>query len=96
MVTGQKPGRPPQNAPVEAVGSAAEHVIAFDRGGAVSVASRLPVGLERSGWGDTVIVIAGHAWQDLISGARFDGGEVRLAELLGSYPVALLKAADGD
>ena len=83
-----------RHAPVAAFGSAANHVVAFDRGGAVTVATRLPMALQRTGWGDTTIMLAGHAWQDLISGARFDGGEVRLAELLGSYPVALLINAD--
>ena len=31
--------------PVEVTGSAADHVVAFDRGGVVAVATRLPVGL---------------------------------------------------
>ena len=35
-------------------GAAADHVLAFDRGGAVTVVTRLPVGLAaRGGWGDT-------------------------------------------
>ena len=49
-------------APVTAVGPAAEHVVAFARGGpdtggpAVTVATRLPVGLRaRGGWSDTVL-----------------------------------------
>ena len=37
-----------------ASGEAAAHVLAFDRGGAVTVATRLPLGLvARGGWGDT-------------------------------------------
>ncbi len=45
--------------PVRAAGPAADHVVAFDRGGVVTVATRLPVGLERAGgWGDTVLDIA--------------------------------------
>jgi (1->4)-alpha-D-glucan 1-alpha-D-glucosylmutase len=44
--------------PVLAEGSAAEHVLAFDRGGAVTVVTRLPVGLAaRGGWGDTVLML---------------------------------------
>ena len=53
-------------APVTAVGPAAEHVLAFARGGsdtggpAVTVATRLPVGLRaRGGWSDTVLPLAG-------------------------------------
>ena len=33
--------------PLRADGPAAEHAVAFDRGGAITVATRLPVGLER-------------------------------------------------
>nr|WP_246355036.1 malto-oligosyltrehalose synthase [Nocardioides ungokensis] len=37
--------------PVPATGAAADHVLAFDRGGAVTVATRLPIGLAaRGGW----------------------------------------------
>lgn len=79
-----------RHAPVEAFGPAAAHVIAYDRGGAVTVATRLPVALARTGWGDTTIMLAGHAWQDALTGARFDGGQVRVADLLSRYPVALL------
>ncbi|ANP72879.1 malto-oligosyltrehalose synthase [Cryobacterium arcticum] len=79
-----------RHAPVEAFGSAAAHVVAFDRGGAVTVATRLPVALARTGWGDTTIMLAGHAWQDTLTGAHVAGGEVRLADLLARYPVALL------
>jgi (1->4)-alpha-D-glucan 1-alpha-D-glucosylmutase len=75
-------------------GQAAEHVVAFDRGGAVTVATRLPLGLEKiGGWGDTTIVIGSGPVRDLITGRRFDGGSVRLADLLSDYPVALLTAA---
>ena len=43
--------------PMTVVGEAADHAIAFDRGGALTVATRLPVGLAaRGGWGDTVLL----------------------------------------
>ena len=77
--------------PVPAYGSAAAHVVAFDRGDAVTVATRLPVGLAASGgWGDTTIVLAGRPVTDVITGRRFDGGTLALADLLDRYPVALL------
>ena len=70
-------------------GSAAEHAVAFDRGGAITVATRLPVGLERAGgWGDTTLDVGGPV-SDLISGRRWSG-ELALADLLADYPVALL------
>ncbi len=75
---------------VAATGSAAGHVIAFDRGGAVTVATRLPIGLERSGgWGDTHVVLAQNS-VDVLTGIRYSAGEVALSRLLGRYPVALL------
>jgi (1->4)-alpha-D-glucan 1-alpha-D-glucosylmutase len=75
--------------PLQPRGAAAAHAVAFDRGGAVTVATRLPVGLERrGGWGDTTIDVAG-AMTDVISGRRFSGS-VPLADLLAAYPVALL------
>lgn len=79
--------------PVEAVGDAAAHAVAFDRGGAIAVATRLPIGLERrGGWGDTAIVTSTRSWTDVISGRRVEGGTVSLATLLDRYPVALLVA----
>ncbi|WP_435771562.1 malto-oligosyltrehalose synthase [Nocardioides sp. SYSU DS0651] len=80
-------------APVGAEGEAAGHVVAFDRGGAVTVATRLPIGLEqRGGWGDTVLELAG-GWRDVLTDRRFGDGP-RLAELLDQLPVALLVQED--
>jgi len=76
-------------APVEASGTAAEHVLAFDRGGAVTVATRLPVGLAaRGGWGDTTLALPHGRWRDVITGRA--PGSARVGELLAAYPVALL------
>jgi (1->4)-alpha-D-glucan 1-alpha-D-glucosylmutase len=75
--------------PVAAEGPAAQHAVAFDRGGAITVATRLPVTLERGGgWHDTTIELAG-AGTDIISGVSYRG-EVALSELLADYPVALV------
>jgi (1->4)-alpha-D-glucan 1-alpha-D-glucosylmutase len=67
-------------------------VVAFDRGGAVTVATRLPVGLSASGWGDTALRLPTGAWRDLLSGSRAvstaDGAPV--ADALAALPVALL------
>jgi len=75
--------------PVAAAGPAADHVLAFDRGGAVTVATRLPIGLAARGWGKTVLSLPDGAWADLLTG-REHCGEARLDALLGDYPVALL------
>jgi (1->4)-alpha-D-glucan 1-alpha-D-glucosylmutase len=78
--------------PVSATGSAAEHVLAFDRGGAITVATRLPVGLEAAGgWGDTTLTLPEGAWRDVLTGTP---ATPRLAELLGTHPVALLVRED--
>jgi (1->4)-alpha-D-glucan 1-alpha-D-glucosylmutase len=76
-------------APLTAAGAAADHALAYDRGGVITVATRLPVGLERSGgWGETSIDLGGPA-TDVITGRKV-AREVALAELLDTYPVALL------
>jgi (1->4)-alpha-D-glucan 1-alpha-D-glucosylmutase len=76
-------------APLFAEGTAARHAVAFDRGGAITVATRLPVGLARAGgWGATTLDVGGAA-TDLITG-RQHPRNVPLAELLDTYPVALL------
>jgi (1->4)-alpha-D-glucan 1-alpha-D-glucosylmutase len=75
--------------PVEAHGPAAEHVVAFDRGGAVTVATRLPVGLAERGWGDTRLSLPDGAWADLLTGREY-AGPAPLHEMLADYPVALL------
>lgn len=78
-------------APLPAFGEAAQHVIAFDRGAAVTVATRLPVRLERDGgWRDTRLLLAGRPVTDVITGRQFPGGELAIGELLSWYPVALL------
>jgi (1->4)-alpha-D-glucan 1-alpha-D-glucosylmutase len=83
---------------VSASGPAADHVLAFDRGGAVTVATRLPVGLAaRGGWADTTLQLPRGTWLDAISGRRIAADEdgVRMADVLERYPVALL-VLEGD
>ena len=75
--------------PLTATGAASEHVVAFDRGGAITVATRLPVGLAaRGGWGDTMIELPYESVN------AFNGSSVptriQLADLFSELPVALL------
>jgi (1->4)-alpha-D-glucan 1-alpha-D-glucosylmutase len=77
-------------AALPAIGTAARHVVAFDRGGAVTVGTRLPVALSESGWGDTTLLLPGFMHLDVLTGREFESGQVRLADLLAKYPVALL------
>lgn len=76
-------------APVLADGPAADHLVGFDRGGAVSLATRLPVRLAAAGgWGETTLSLDG-GWTDLLTGRTY-AGRTPLADLLDVYPVALL------
>ncbi|WGL52993.1 malto-oligosyltrehalose synthase [Nocardioides sp. BP30] len=75
--------------PVRASGVGAEHVVAFDRGGVLTVATRLPVGLAaRGGWGETRIELPAGTWQDTLTGRTVASD--RVGDLLDTYPVALL------
>jgi (1->4)-alpha-D-glucan 1-alpha-D-glucosylmutase len=80
--------------PATAVGTASDHVVAFDRGGVVAVATRLPLGLERrGGWGDATLLVRPGVWVDAFTGRTFTGSSLALGELLAAYPVALLVRA---
>jgi len=84
--------------PVPVAGPAADHVVAFDRGGAIAVATRRPVGLALSrGWRDTALVLpvpddAGPSrrFSDAFTGKVYSGPRTPVSGLLGRYPVALL------
>jgi (1->4)-alpha-D-glucan 1-alpha-D-glucosylmutase len=84
--------------PVAATGAAAGHLVAFDRGpdtgaGAITLATRLPRGLEQQGgWRDTAVELA-LEMTDELTGATFGPGTVEVAAILATYPVALLVPA---
>lgn len=81
--------------PADVTGSGADHVVAFDRGGAVTVATRLPVRLAADGWGDTALRLPNGAWRDLLTGGRVvaDVAGIGVDALLSRLPVALLVRA---
>ena len=79
--------------PVDVAGPAAEHALAFDRGGVVAVATRLPIGLaDKGGWTDTTLALSGR-FLDRLSRRTITAPAtgLRVAELLEHYPVALLE-----
>ncbi|MFI5936636.1 malto-oligosyltrehalose synthase [Actinoplanes sp. NPDC051494] len=77
--------------PVFAEGRVAEHALAYDRGGVVAVATRLPVGLSRhGGWHDTTLSLDGHTWTEVFTNTSYGGNRLAVADLLHTYPVALL------
>ncbi|MFF9564097.1 malto-oligosyltrehalose synthase [Leifsonia sp. NPDC014704] len=76
--------------PVYAEGSRAGHLVGFDRGGAIALATRLPVGLSATGgWADTTIDLGEEPMRDELTGRDFSG-RVPLAAVFETYPVALL------
>jgi (1->4)-alpha-D-glucan 1-alpha-D-glucosylmutase len=80
-------------APVAVSGSAAEHALAFDRGGAIAVVTRLPVGLTARGtWGDTTLELPPGRWTDVMTEDPVATGV--LSDILATYPVALLVRED--
>ena len=57
---------------------------------AITLATRLPRGLEQhGGWRDTAVELAA-AMTDELTGATFGPGTVAVADILRTYPVALL------
>jgi (1->4)-alpha-D-glucan 1-alpha-D-glucosylmutase len=74
--------------PLGATGDAAGHVVAFDRGGAITVVTRLPLGLSaRGGWGDARLELPAGPWRDLLTDRP---ATAELGALLDTLPVALL------
>jgi (1->4)-alpha-D-glucan 1-alpha-D-glucosylmutase len=88
--------------PVQASGPAASHLLAFDRGaggaagpGALTLATRLPYGLEQSGgWRDTAVELE-TAMKDELTGSSYGPGPAALSEVFWTYPVALLVPETG-
>lgn len=78
--------------PIRAEGPSAEHLIAFNRGGAITLATRLPRTLrEGGGWGGTHIHLPEGRWVDQLTARAYEGGGVAyIGALLDEYPVALL------
>ncbi|WP_238342904.1 malto-oligosyltrehalose synthase [Nocardioides cynanchi] len=78
--------------PLNARGTAADHVLAFDRGSAITVVTRLPLGLEaRGGWGDTELDLPDGRWIESVTGREVGP---RLDDILAVHPVALLVLDD--
>ncbi len=80
--------------PVSVLGAASSHCLAFNRGGAVTVVTRLPVTLAAGGgWHDTAILLAGR-WRDVLTDHELGGGTVPVARVFEQLPVALLVQVD--
>ena len=83
-------GREGEYKPIQARGSASDHVVAFERGGeVVTVVPRLTLKLNGD-WGDTTVDIGPGRWCNLFTHEETGGGPASIAELFKSFPVALL------
>jgi (1->4)-alpha-D-glucan 1-alpha-D-glucosylmutase len=91
--------------PLQGSGAAASHLVAFCRGGqAITVATRLPARLRRSGgWRDTALDMPRGRWRDVLTGTDYlvtssaspaPGTRPMLSDLTRRLPVALLIRAD--
>jgi (1->4)-alpha-D-glucan 1-alpha-D-glucosylmutase len=77
--------------PLPAEGPAAGHALAFLRGRAATVATRLPAALrEQGGWAGTVLPLPAGPWRDVLTGATHPGPRPLLSSLTKRFPVALL------
>lgn len=76
--------------PIRPAGRHGELVVAFTRGGKVTVVVPRLVLLLREGWDDTSVSLAPGRHHNLLTGETLEGGEVGLERLLERFPVALL------
>ncbi len=77
--------------PLTAEGTAADHLLAFDRGGAITLATRLPVALaESGGWAGTTLALPEGRWRDVLGSAAGVSGTVGVGDLLVGSSVGLL------
>lgn len=87
-----RPDRFVSYAALSASGPAADHLVGFDRGGAVALATRFPARLDRDGgWRGTTAALPPGAWVDVLTGRRWSGA-IEVGAVLAEYPAALLIA----
>ena len=84
--------------PLATTGALAAHALGFDRGGAATVVTRFPATLAaEGGFTDETVALAPGTWQDVLTHREFTAAQdapVALAELLDTYPVAILRRKD--
>ncbi|KNC16324.1 maltooligosyl trehalose synthase [Arthrobacter sp. RIT-PI-e] len=79
---------------VASSGSAGNHVFGFDRGGAITLITRLPHGLAQHGWGDATVELPAGTYTCALTGASITGGTVLISDIFSTYPAALLVQED--
>jgi len=72
--------------PLVVAGPMQKHLVAFDRGGAITLATRLPVGLSAAGgWGDTTLLLPPGRYRDVFTGSVYTD-ELSVADALRPVP----------
>ena len=81
--------------PLTVSGAAAAHVVAFCRGGqAITVATRLPARLRRSGsWRDTALAVPAGRWCDVLTGTEYLVTSSPPAEGTASHAASTVRAS---
>jgi (1->4)-alpha-D-glucan 1-alpha-D-glucosylmutase len=90
----------PSYSPIHADGGREENIVAFSLNGKVAaVAPRLFAGLMGEGdlaplgekaWGGSRVVLPEGSFENVLTGQKLPGGSTRVADLLATFPVALL------
>ncbi len=86
-------GRESAYQPVMAAGTQADRVIAYLRGDNVFTVTQRWA-LRSAPWQDTSIDLPQGAWHNRLTGESFEGGALRVEDLLTRFPVALLARVD--
>jgi (1->4)-alpha-D-glucan 1-alpha-D-glucosylmutase len=72
---------------LDVAGARKDDVVAYSRGGVVTVVPRFP--MKDGDWGDTTVEVGG-GWENVVTGERGEAGSVPVSGLLTRFPVALL------
>ena len=75
---------------VNVTGARARHVVAYCRAGVVMTVVPRHWYTLAGQWDDTMIELSGSGWRNCLTGAPIAAGDVRMADLLAEFPVALL------
>ncbi len=96
MLRRDQPERFDRYVALSAHGPAAAHLVGYDRGGVVVLATRLPVALTAvGGWAATTVSLPPGVYTDALTGARHEiDGDATVSDLLTALPVALLVRGD--
>jgi (1->4)-alpha-D-glucan 1-alpha-D-glucosylmutase len=77
-------------APLYATGSGADHVVSFLRGDRVATVVPRLTADNSEDWNCTTLTLPQGKWTNVLSDQAFQGGDLKVGDLLAAFPVALL------